>query len=145
MKKALCNNKRQQRGVTLIEALIGVLLMAVVGLGLCYALSKGMLSQRTLNTQNVVISQTREWLLTSDETVLSSACNGTGSGPTLTIGDASTTLVLSCNSGSVVIGTDDLNVTLADGSLATSFSVATPSTNVTKAMFGGQGVIEVSL
>ena len=145
MKKAHCNNPRQQQGVTLIEALIGVLLMAVIGLGLCYALSRGMLSQRTLNTQNVVISQTRQWLLTSDETVLSSACSGTGSGPTLTIGDASTTLVLSCNSGSIVIGADDLNVTLSNGSLATSFSVATPSTNETKAMFGGEGVIKVSL
>lgn len=145
MKQELCNNARQQRGSTLLEALIGVLLMAAIGLGLCYAVSRGMLSQRTLNTQNVVISQTRQWLLTSDETVLSSACSGTGSGPTLTIGDASTTLVLSCNSGSVVIGTDDLNVTLASGSLATSFSVATPSTNDTKAMFGGEGVIEVSL
>ncbi|GGP26343.1 hypothetical protein GCM10010971_21620 [Silvimonas amylolytica] len=52
-----------QRGATLFEGLIAMLLVAIVGVGLTYVLSRSALSQTTLNAQNTVINQVRTQLM----------------------------------------------------------------------------------
>lgn len=154
------NLRNGQQGATLIEALVGMLLMAIVGLGLSYAASRSLLSQRDLNAQNVVISKTREWLLAQG---VSSACAGAGAGLPITIGDATTTVAASCGSAPITIapasqgqqgtgGDDhrenepaDLRVTLGANSVRTSVTASTPDNATTRAMFGGDGKIGVSL
>lgn len=159
MNPALSNRAaRYQRGATLMEALVGIVLMATVGLGLGYSSSRSLVSQRYLNTQNSVVSQVREWLLTSTD--VSSAC--AADGPTITVGGTTTKLSLSCQSTAISISTgsgngngdeDDqganasagLKVTLPAKTVTTTMSVSTPTNENTAALLGGNGKIEVSL
>lgn len=55
-------NARHQRGDVLIESLIGVLLMAIIGLGVIYAVSRVMVTQRDMNLQNIAVGQMRTLL-----------------------------------------------------------------------------------
>ncbi|MFC3606585.1 type IV pilus modification PilV family protein [Stutzerimonas tarimensis] len=57
--KAFCNN---QRGISLIEAMVSMLLVVVMGLGLAYASSRALLVQRYTTTQNLAVIQMREVL-----------------------------------------------------------------------------------
>ena len=52
-----------QRGDALIEALLAILLAAVIGLGLSYTASRLMHTQRTLNAQNIAHQAVREGLM----------------------------------------------------------------------------------
>ncbi|WP_374417109.1 type IV pilus modification PilV family protein [Ectopseudomonas oleovorans] len=52
-------SKRSQRGDTLIEALIGMLLMVIVGLGMSHAAARATVSQRDMNVQQLIVSQMR--------------------------------------------------------------------------------------
>ncbi|MCY1267956.1 hypothetical protein D9M68_216880 [compost metagenome] len=52
----------RQRGDVLIEALIGMLLMAIVGLGLVYTTSRVAVSQKDMNLQSLAVSQLRDLL-----------------------------------------------------------------------------------
>ena len=54
----------KQGGDALIEALIGIILLAVIGLGLTYALSKSVLVQRSTNAQGIVVNEMREHVKT---------------------------------------------------------------------------------
>lgn len=53
----------KQRGDALIEALLAILLAAVVGLGLSYSASRLLNTQRTLNAQNIAFHEMRESML----------------------------------------------------------------------------------
>lgn len=159
-----CNPAYRQRGDALIEALFGLLLMAVISLGLSYAASRAVLSQRYLNTQNIVISQMRESLVTAGSA--SSLCDA-GSGPTIQVAGGSTALNINCEHESVTVATISdvtastngnskgspcpttpppvLTATLTD-SVLTSLTLSTPPENdAAKALIGGDGRIEVSL
>ncbi|TBU95898.1 type IV pilus modification PilV family protein [Phytopseudomonas dryadis] len=57
----------RQRGDILLESLIGMLLMAIVGLGLVYAASRVAVSQKDMNQQSIIVSQMRELLQNKDE------------------------------------------------------------------------------
>ena len=52
----------KQRGTSLIEAMVSMLLVAAMGLGLAYASSRTMLTQRYTTTQNLAAIQMREKL-----------------------------------------------------------------------------------
>lgn len=52
----------RQRGDILLESLIGILLMAIIGLGITYAASRAAVSQRDMKLQNIVVSQMRSLL-----------------------------------------------------------------------------------
>ena len=54
--------KNKQRGDILIEALIGMLLLAIIGLGLVYIISRVSVSQKDMNLHNLVVSTLREKL-----------------------------------------------------------------------------------
>ncbi|MBB5190889.1 Tfp pilus assembly protein PilV [Silvimonas terrae] len=51
-----------QTGATLLEGLIAILLLAIVGMGITFSLSRVALAQSTLNAQNSVIAQLRSGL-----------------------------------------------------------------------------------
>lgn len=53
---------RSQQGDALFEALIGFMLLMVLGLGLSYAAARAMNSQRYASTQNIALNQMRDWL-----------------------------------------------------------------------------------
>ncbi|KPA96356.1 MULTISPECIES: hypothetical protein [Pseudomonas] len=54
--------RRHQRGDVLLESLIGILLMATIGLGITYASSRAAISQRDMKLQNIVVNQMRSLL-----------------------------------------------------------------------------------
>lgn len=58
----LSSTPRAQRGDILLESLIGIVLMAIVGLGLVYSASRVAVSQKDMNQQNIVVSQMRTLL-----------------------------------------------------------------------------------
>lgn len=58
----LSNTPLKQRGDILLESLIGIVLMAIVGLGLVYSASRVAVSQKDMNLQNIVVSQMRALL-----------------------------------------------------------------------------------
>lgn len=53
----------QQRGDALIESLLAILLAAVIGLGLSYAASRMLSTQRMMSAQNMAHQQVREGLM----------------------------------------------------------------------------------
>ncbi|WP_314409512.1 hypothetical protein [Pseudomonas kuykendallii] len=55
-------DRRRQRGDILLEALIGILLMAIIGLGLVYVTSRVAVSQKDMNLQSLAIAQLRDLL-----------------------------------------------------------------------------------
>lgn len=75
-KKAFCSEHRRrggrsQQGDALFEALIGFLLLMVLGLGLSYAAARAMNSQRYASTQNIALNQMRGMLQATDKGVRS--------------------------------------------------------------------------
>lgn len=58
------NALQYQRGMTLIESLVAAVLLGVIFLGLTYALSRAMVSQRYNVTQSTFLQETRENLQT---------------------------------------------------------------------------------
>lgn len=57
---------KNQRGSYLIEAMISILLVAILGLGVAYATSKSLAAQRYTTTQNLTVMHMREYLQTRD-------------------------------------------------------------------------------
>jgi len=53
---------KPQRGDILIEALFGILLMSIIGLGISYVASRAAVSQRDMKLENIVVSQMRSLL-----------------------------------------------------------------------------------
>lgn len=160
------NGRKSQTGTTLLEALVGLVLMSIVGLGLSYAASRSLTSQRYLNTQNVVVTQARQWLLTKSSADIAAVCGSGGTGPSVTVGDKTAALDVTCETAgaakAIVIGTTtpgrgkpdesedpkghELTVSIVDSSVRTKTVLSTPENNeAAKAIFGGDGKIEVSL
>lgn len=60
MSKSFEAGPRFQRGDILLESLIGIVLMAIIGLGMTYASSRAAVSQRDMKVQNIAVSQMRD-------------------------------------------------------------------------------------
>lgn len=134
---------RHQRGDALVEAMLGILLMTIVGLGLVYAAGRALNSQRYQSTQNLAIAQMRNALMTTGVTGL---CAGTSPASVSVNASAVTLPIPTCAQASVsvgVAGSTALNVTLPAG-VVTSLRFSTPSNNETTGLFGGDGVITFS-
>jgi len=56
----------RQRGASLFEALIGILLVAIMGAGLAHVTAKALHTQRYTTTQHLAVIQLREFLQTAD-------------------------------------------------------------------------------
>ncbi|GGP21080.1 PulJ/GspJ family protein [Silvimonas iriomotensis] len=87
----LFRTARQQAGSTLLEGIIAVLLLAIVGMGITFTLSRVALAQTTLNAQNSVISQLRSGL--QSISVSNSFASATAASTTCNINMASTMLL----------------------------------------------------
>ena len=62
MSRSYSAGPRRQRGDILMESLIGLVLMSVIGLGVTYATSRTLVSQRDMNVQNLAVAQMRNVL-----------------------------------------------------------------------------------
>lgn len=137
---AMNTTARRQRGDALLEALIGIVLMAVVGLGLAYSTARAANSQRYLNTQNLAIAEIREKLQHVSEPCATTTL-------TITLATKSVDFSPTCTTENVTVrytmnGTETTE-TLA--SVKTLTSVSTASSDVTRELFGGDGSIVISL
>ena len=73
------NMRRKQRGISLLEGLISVLLIAITGLGLAHVTAQSLAVQRYATTENQVLLGLREALL-QDSNVTSVPVAGTAVG-----------------------------------------------------------------
>lgn len=131
---------RGQRGDAMLEALIGVVLMAVVGLGLAYTSARAVSSQRYLNTQNLAIAEVRDRLQRESEPCASEKI-------TIDLANISVDFTPVCASDTVslsytidgVITTDDIS------DLTTLNSLSSDATDASRSLFGGDGVVLLNL
>ena len=64
-----CVSIKKQSGVSLLEALVSLLLIAVMAAGLAMVSSRSLLTQRYVITQNLAVMQMREHMKTKDPAV----------------------------------------------------------------------------
>lgn len=126
----------RQKGISLIEAMVAVLLLAILFLGIAHVLSRGLVSQRYMNTQNLALLEMRELL--QDRNDAAAFC---GSPDDLTwVGSVSLTAGLGCATDTVTISIDGIAVDVT----AQSIEISTATSATSQGLFGGDGVITVS-
>ena len=154
MKQASCINFRfpskHQRGDALLEALIGILLMAVIGLGLSYAVARALNSQRYTSTQNIAIMQMRNLLATSSsiQTFCTSSpnirvtLNPQAQVPT----NIDLQAAINCSPASTIAVGVMANTGFNENvSFITRISLSTPTNNNdAKSLFGGDGIVSLN-
>lgn len=119
-----------------MESLIGVVLMSIIGLGVTYATSRVLVSQRDMNVQNLAVAQMRNLLQQYGTTLCSGQTNNAKAVLSLPVALADSTLNLdvSCSTAPTVVVqgvTIDSTKTLALKNVVLS----TQETNRT--LFGG--------
>lgn len=67
-----------QRGISLVEAMVAVLIVAILFLGIAHVLSKGLVSQRFMNTHNLALLEMREKMQQPGQSV-DAFCSSPGS------------------------------------------------------------------
>ncbi|MFN4238387.1 MAG: prepilin-type N-terminal cleavage/methylation domain-containing protein [Vogesella sp.] len=124
---AVCvRERRAQRGMSLLEALITLLLMSVIGIGTAYVAAKAMVAQQRTAGQHLVVSQIREALAQG-------ACRGTAA-VTTTLALGASGVQASCRSVATT-----LQVVPLGGSLASQgVSVAMPAMQASGTVLGGE-------
>ncbi len=134
---------RRQRGDALLEALVGIVIATIMGLGLSYSASRMMVSQRYVAAQNAVLEQMSNSLSSNG---VSNLCGGTSS-TTVTVGSSSFAVATpTCTTGTVQVGAISglLAVTLPTG-VVTSMTFVTPSSNTAaENLIGGDGIMTIS-
>ncbi len=106
----LSNTPLKQRGDILLESLIGIVLMAIVGLGLVYSASRVAVSQKDMNQQNIVVSQMRALLQQQGRALCS------GSTPSISIPpNESIELIVHCSDTPTTVTVGSLAVDVGSG------------------------------
>ena len=132
-----------QRGDALLEALIGILLLAILGLGLSYAASRVLAAQRYAATHGIVIAQMRNALETKGLTHLCSnnphTFSITPTGGSLVSVDLP---AANCERHDVEVGTGDpsLSVTLPQAAI-TRMVFSTPDTGSARELLGPGSIV----
>lgn len=122
------SSRHSQMGLSMLEALITMLLLAVIGIGIAFVAGRTMVAQRNASTQHLAVSQMREALK-------SGACDA--SAPTaIALNIASSTVNASCQSESI-----ELTVLPASGAQQV-VQVAIPQIAADHEMFGGKVVMD---
>ncbi|WP_349743071.1 prepilin-type N-terminal cleavage/methylation domain-containing protein [Roseateles cavernae] len=94
------NRKRTQRGASLVEAMVAVLLLGVIGLGLVYALSRTLVAHKYHKAQSLAVQGIRAELQSAG---LAGGCPASGTatrssdlqlGATLSISDVQKTCIV---------------------------------------------------
>jgi len=122
-----------QRGVSLIEAMVAMLILAILFLGIAQVLARGLVSQRYMNTQNLAVLEMRERLQQNNEANL---CSNPGNLSWL----GNVELAINCNKSEVIISVDSISMPIT----ANSITLFTTENKNSKELFGGDGVIRVS-
>jgi hypothetical protein len=126
---------RSQRGGMLIEALVGILLSAALGLGMAYSAARALNTQRYTSTQNLAVMDMRLLLATSGACISGtvSAASGAGSGAL-----AGLSYERSCITLTPTISAAGTSVSTT---LSRTQELKTSTSSTTSALFGGDGVI----
>lgn len=122
-----------QRGISLIEAMVAMLILAVLFLGIAQVLARGLVSQRYMNTQNLALLEMRERFQQSNEINLCTnpgSLNWVGTVP----------LTANCNESAVTISAGGISVPVT----AYSITLSTTENDTSSELFGGDGVIRMS-
>jgi Tfp pilus assembly protein PilV len=122
-----------QRGASLIEAMISMLILAILFLGIAQVLGRSLVSQRYMNTYNLALLEMRERFQEKSESVL---CTEPGS--LHWVGNVK--LVASCDESEVTIAVDGSSTSVKTKVITLSTSKDEASIN----FFGGDGVIRIS-
>jgi Tfp pilus assembly protein PilV len=94
---------KKQNGIALWEALISVILMAILGMGLVYALTRTAVAQKNMNAQNLLVSKVRSTIQQSNSG-LSSLCPSSGTNSnTVSVGINNATVTKSCQMTTVSV------------------------------------------
>lgn len=137
-----CVKQGREAGSTLIEALIGTLLMSIVFVGSTSVLSRTLVSQRYMNSQNIALLEMRENLLTEG---FATVC-GNGAG-TLAVANYQLSLAApACTSPELAnVGVAGLLETLPASSVpATAMTWESNGDDQSQALIGGNGVLRLS-
>lgn len=105
MSRSYSAGPRCQRGDVLMESLIGLVLMSVIGLGVTYATSRTLVSQRDMNVQNLAVAQMRNVLQQYGTTLCPGGTNAAKAVLNLPTAVTSSTLNLdvSCSAAPTVV------------------------------------------
>lgn len=138
MKRVHCTEMRRgrQRGDALLEALVAIVLAAVVGLGLAYAATRIAHGQRFMSTQNLAVHDMREGLLQKGF-VLSDLCDDSS----LHSHEAPERVALfslNCENTTVTVNGQDV-------SLSVVRSLSSEANDRNSALLGGDGVVTLSM
>lgn len=127
---------KKQYGVSVIEAIVAMLILSVLFLGLAHVVSRGLVGQRFLNTQNMTLLEMREVIQTTN------VCSGSHS---LTL-ISTISLDATCpNRSDVSISVGSVPAVALEGiNLPPVITVSTSSNSTTENFFGGDGVIRIS-
>lgn len=116
----------KQQGTSLIEAMVSMVLVAIMGLGLAYTSSRTLLTQRYTTTQNLAALQMREKLQKPDENLL------------VRLGEDSLEMNYSPgNTPSITVTLNSVSENVTG--VAVNRSVSTTSTS----WFGGDGTVSI--
>lgn len=156
MKQAPCIERRlaglHQRGDALLEALIGMVLMSVIGLGLSFSLARTFSAQRYTTVQNIAIIQMKNMLSTSG--LSSTYCSSAPSSqPLISVHldpTAATTtnipMTVSCSPASnIVVGVTGNTAFNKSISAITRVGISTSANNaIAQKFLGGDGVVSLN-
>lgn len=140
--------RRTQRGDALLEALIGMLLIAVLGLGLAYAAGRAMNAQRYVAAHGIVLSEMR---FAMEKTGIKALCTGSGFAINPALADGSHPINLTipaptnCTAEAIAVSVkDDSSFPTNNVSIITRMQLSTPSNNETAEALLGPGVVTLS-
>jgi len=136
MRRSACLATPQwQGGSMLLEAMVGILLSAVLGLGMAYSAARALNAQRYASIQNLAVMDMRVSLATSSACVAGAvaAASGAASGAL-----ASLSYTQTC---STLTPTISAAGAIATTSLSRTESLATSTSAASTGLFGGDGVI----
>lgn len=125
----------RQSGISLIEAMISLLLIAVTAVGLAYVSSRSMLTQRYVTTQNLAVIQMREQLKSNTETrQIKFEAAGSPNANIETVNN-SIDISLDTTGGTVTGSTQSISIDTR--------SISTDTAEESKNLFGGDGIIKI--
>jgi len=122
-----------QRGSSLIEAMVAMLILAILFLGIAQVLGRGLVSQRYMNAYSLALLEMRERLQQHNDVTL---CSNPGN--LSWVGNIQ--LVARCDENDVTIGVNGANVSVKTNVL----TLSTNGDEESQAFFGADGVIRIS-
>ena len=138
---------KMQRGDALLEALIGMLLLAVLGLGLAYAAGRAMNAQRYAAAHGIVLSEMR---FAMEKTGIKTLCAGSGFAINPALADGSHPINLTipaptnCTPETIAVSVkNDASFPTSNVPIITRMQLSSPAGETASALLG-PGVVTLS-